>query len=176
MKVRLLLTAPLFAMALALASCSILSPTKQVQVTNQTMAAQPAGKPYVIDLTRGGTTYDVAAGIDASRVRVRTSSNEEIAMSEFLGRRNVKPGERVLLGSLSELVDVLPPDDGGSGAGGSGVSEASCDKQANSCYCNGRKDCSDLSKSGKCKPGPGDATCGQGHGGGTGFGCSCQMK
>ena len=170
MKVRPLLTA--FAMALALASCSALSPTKQVQVTNQTIAAQPAGKPYVIDLTRSGTTYDVAAGTDASRIRVRTSSNEEIAMSEFLSRRNVKPGERVLLGSLNELVDVLPPD--GGGAGGGSVAEAQC--SGGSCWCSGRKDCSDLSKSGKCKSGPNDAVCGAGMGGDPGFGCTCERK
>ena len=162
--------------ALALASCSTLSPTKHVQVTNQTLAAQSASKPYVIDLTRDGTTYDVAAGVDTGRVRVRTSPNEEIALSEFLSRQKAKPGERVLLGSLSDLVEALPPDEGGGGVGGTGVAEASCDKSASSCYCNGRKDCSDLSKSGKCKPGPSDATCGQGHGGGKGFGCTCAMK
>jgi hypothetical protein len=157
--------------ALALTSCSTLSPTKHVQVTNQTIAAQPEGKPYLIDLTRGGTTYDVAAGIDARRVRVRTSPNEEIALSEFLSRQKAKPGERVLLGSLSDLVDVLPPD-----GGGNGVAEASCNTKERSCHCNGRRDCSDLSKSGKCNPHPDKAACGAGYGGGKGFGCTCSMK
>jgi hypothetical protein len=158
--------------ALALTSCSTLMPTKQVKVTDQTIAAQPAGTPYVIDLTRGGTTYDVAAGVDARRVRVRTSTNEEIALSEFLSRQKAKPGERVLLGSLSDLVDVLPPD--GGGGGGSGVAEAQC--SGGSCWCGGRKDCSDLSKSGKCKSGPNDAVCGEGMGGNPGFGCTCARK
>ena len=69
---------------LALASCSTAGDEKQVKevrVTNQTIATQPAGAPYVIDLTRSGTTYDVAAGIDSSRVRVRTSSKEEMTLT-----------------------------------------------------------------------------------------------
>jgi hypothetical protein len=163
--------------ALALASCSTAGrerPARQVQVTNQTIASQQAGSPYVIDLTRSGTTYDVAAGIDASRVRVRTSSKEEITLAEFVRRQKGNyAGQRVLLGSLGDLVDVLPPDGGGA------VSEAECKKDprgGGTCTCAGRKDCSDLSRSGKCKSGPADAICGTGAGGGSGFGCTCDMK
>ncbi len=162
---------------LALASCSTAGDEKQikeVRVTNQTIATQPAGAPYVIDLTRSGTTYDVAAGIDSSRVRVRTSSKEEMTLTEFVSRQKGNyAGQRLLLGSLNDLIVVLPPN----GADG-GVSEAQCDKDpqgGGSCSCSGRKDCSDLSKSGKCKSGPTDAYCGSGVTG-SGFGCICSMK
>ena len=98
---------------LALASCSTAGDEKQVKevrVTNQTIATQPAGAPYVIDLTRSGTTYDVAAGIDSSRVRVRTSSKEEMTLTEFVSRQKGNyAGQRLLLGSLNDLIVVLPP-------------------------------------------------------------------
>ena len=145
------------------------------RVTNQTIASQQAGTPYVIDLTRSGTTYDVAAGIDANRVRVRTSSKEEITLAEYVRRQTGNhAGERVLLGSLGDLVGALPPD-----GGGGSVAEAQCKKSpqgGGTCSCTGRKDCSDLSLSGKCKSGPSDAACGKGYGGGSGFGCICDMR
>jgi len=153
----------------AVASCSG-EREKPVQVTAQTIASQPAERPYVIDLTRSGASYDVAAGLEYTRLQVRTSTGD-MGLNEFVSRRRHSAGKRLLLGSsLDDLIDALPPDSGG------GVAEATCDRGVNSCYCNGRKDCSDLSKSGKCKSGPSDAICGEGAGGGTGWGCSCRMK
>src|SRR5438132_14305480 len=62
---------------------------KRVEVTAQTIASQPASKPYIIDLTRTGTIYVLAAGIDYSRVRVRTSTGEK-AMSDLVKRLGIK--------------------------------------------------------------------------------------
>jgi len=149
-----------------LASCSTAAP--QVQVTSQTLATHSASHPYVIDLTHSGTTYDVAGDIDYSLVRVRTASGGLTTMEDFLGRgAGRKTGERLLLGELDDLVVLLPPDS-------DGVSEAQCGQ--GTCTCTGRKDCSDLSKSGKCKSGPSDAVCGKGFGGGSKWGCTCAMK
>ena len=155
--------------ALALASCSTAAP--QVQVTSRTIANHSASNPYVIDLSQSRTTYDVASDIDYSRVRVRTSGRRLMTMEDFLAQRGGgrKTGERLLLGDeLDDLIDLLPPDAGG-------VSERyQC--EWGTCTCKGRKDCSNLSKSGKCKSGPADAICGEGFGGGSGWGCTCAKK
>lgn len=162
-----LMKSPLLALVvLALASCSTAAP--QVQVTSQTLATHSTSRPYVIDLTRSGTAYDVAGDIDYSRVRVRTPSGGLMTMEDFLSQRaGQKTGERVLLGDLEDLVGLLPPDN-------DSVAEAQCGQ--GTCTCTGRKDCSDLSKSGKCKSGPSDAICGKGFGGGSKWGCTCAMK
>src|SRR4029453_254481 len=119
------------------------------------------------DLTRRGVRYDVDAGVDYGRVEVRTSDGD-IALNDFVRRRGYLGGERLLLGSsLEDLVDLLPPDAGG-------FAEASC--SGGQCWCKGRKDCSDLSKSGKCKSGPTDASCCKGCGGGSGWGCTCAKR
>jgi hypothetical protein len=155
---------------LAVISCTD-RPQKAVQVTAQMIASQQAGRPYVIDLTRRGAIYDVAAGADYGRVEVRTSDGN-IALNDFVRRRRFPAGERLLLGSLSDLVNLLPPD-------GGHVAEFSCEGPDNligECTCNGRKDCSDLSKSGKCKSGPENAGCGNGAGGGSGWGCWCDAQ
>ena len=54
---------------------------RKVKVTPRTIASQPAGKPLVIDLTHTGTIYALAAGIDCSRVRLRTLSGEKVMCS-----------------------------------------------------------------------------------------------
>ena len=161
-QVRIITAVALFAVT----SCTA-RPGKPVQVTAQAISSQPAGKHYVIDLTRRGAIYDVAAGVDYGRVEVRTS-NGDIALNDFVRGRGFSTGERLLLGSsLGDLVNLIPPNAGG-------FAEASC--QGGECSCTGRKDCSDLSKSGKCKSGPNDAICGKGYGGGSGWGCICSKR
>ena len=151
----------LAAIALSLASCS--TAAGPVQVTNQTLANYSIDRPYVIDLTHGANTYDIAGDIDYRRVRVRT----DLPVEEFIRHRGGRVGQRFLLGDLRDLTGLLPSDSGGSVA-------AEC--LGGGCTCNGRKDCSDLSKSGKCKSGPDSAACGQGVGGGSGWGCICEKK
>src|SRR5207302_10278114 len=55
---------------------------KRIQVTAQVIANQPPGKPYVLDLSRNGTIYEVSAGVDLNRLRVRTSQSE-VPINEF---------------------------------------------------------------------------------------------
>lgn len=143
-------------------------PHKTVDVTAQTIGTQQAGRPYLINLTQGAV-YDVSAGVNYGRVEVRTS-NGDIPLENFTRQRGFSGGKRLLLGSsLVDLVDFIPPNAGG-------FAEATCDKQSKTCNCTGRKDCSDLSQSGKCKSGPSDAICGDGFGGGKGWGCTCARK
>ena len=158
---------------LAVASCSTAPQQEQtglVHVTSQTIASQPAGSPYVIDLTHSGTAYDVAPGIDHNRVRVRTRFRDEMTMDKFVSSRGGKfASQRLLLGSLDDLIALVPfPDEV--------ISGLKCDKNSGSCWCSGRKDCSDLSRYGACISGPGDAECGQGSAGGSRWACTCQMR
>jgi len=162
----LLLTLLVSAYSRALQSGTI----KKEPVTAQTIASQPAGKPYVLDLTRKGTVYEVAAGVDFSRAQIRTSTGEQ-PMST-LARKLGLTG-KFLLGTWQNLSGldfgfppgtIDPPD--------AGPSAAKCDSYV--CTCNGRRDCSDLSKSGKCGP---VAVCGEGKGGKPGkWGCTCTPR
>ena len=157
---------------LAFVSCTTAGQRKPIEpllVTSESIANQPDGRAYII-VPRSGAVYDVAPGIDYSRVRVRTGSKPDMMLDQFVSGLGLKfAGQELLLGSLDDLVVVLPPDDGGG-------SNADCPKGFGICTCIGRKECSDLSKSGVCKPGPYDATCGRGHGGGTRWGCTCATK
>jgi hypothetical protein len=149
---------------LALVSCTSTAQQKRIEpvkVTSETIANQPGGSPLVIDLTRSEAVYAIASGIDYSRVRVRTKSKADMTMDEFISQMGGKVvGQELLLGSLSNLTVLLPS-----------VTQYSCGPVA--CTCTGRKDCSDLSASGKCASGPGDAICA---GSGSDFGCVCALK
>jgi hypothetical protein len=76
----------------------------KVQVTAQALTSHRAGERYVIDLTRKGTVYDVAAAVDLSRVRVRTAT-EERALSEVVKQIGL-PGGRFLIGTAQDLRTV----------------------------------------------------------------------
>lgn len=82
-----------------LTACATI-PDKQVQVTAETIAIQPAGKPYVIDLTLDRTTYNLAADIDFSRVRLRTSKGE-IAMGDVI--KQLGTSGKLVVGTLSDI-------------------------------------------------------------------------
>src|SRR5437660_10053611 len=72
---------------------------KRVEVTAKSIPSQ-AGKPYVIDLTRKGTAYGLAAGLDYRRVCVRTSKGEQTLPELFSDRVLVG---KLLLGLTSDL-------------------------------------------------------------------------
>ena len=160
---------------LAFVSCTTAGqrrPIEPLLVTSESIANQPAGQSYIIT-PRSRAVYDVAPGIDYSRVRVGTSTGD-LTLDEFVGRLGVRfAGEELLLGSLHDLAAVLaavlPPDDGSS-------FKYDCDRASKTCTCIGRRSCGDLSRSGLCRPDPYDASCGKGHGGGSGLGCVCQTK
>ena len=148
-------------MVIVLASCS--TSGGPVRITNRTLTSHSKSNPYVIDLTDNGKAYDIASDVDYTRLAVRT----DMPMEGFIRQRGGQAGQRILLGDLSDLVVLLPPDTEGTMA-------AQC--QGGTCTCTGRKDCSDLSRSGKCKSGPNDAICGKGYGGGSGWGCTCANR
>jgi hypothetical protein len=152
-----------FALASALAvSVSSQTPPsaaiRKVQVTAQALRGKAAGTPYVIDLTRRGTVYEVAAGIDYRRARVRTSTGE-VAMSD-LAKKLGWTGPFFLGTSrdLSVMASSLSPGGGSSQAvasasGGSTPAAGSAYTCGNwRCDCDGRKGCSDLSQSTLCNP------------------------
>jgi hypothetical protein len=112
---------------------------KRVEVTPKSVAGRGA-KPYVIDLTRGGTAYELAKGLDYSRVRVRTSKGEQ-TISEVLGNRTIEG--KLLLGLTTDLRQLKL------NLGASSTRQFNCDIPA-LCSCSGDADCNDLFSSGKC--------------------------
>lgn len=143
---------------------------KKETVTAQTVASQPVGKPYILDLTRKGIVYEVATGVDYSRASVRTATGEQ-PMSALVKKLGLTG--KFLLGTWRDLSAMdfgIPP--GTLDPPDSGPTAAKCDSLV--CTCNGRQDCSDLSKSGKCGE---TAACGVGKGGKPGrWGCTCTKR
>lgn len=133
-------------------------PVKQVQVKRQTVAAQPKGKAYALDLTRKGTIYDLPADVDTSRVRIRTAKGE-VALTDLV-QKNDKSG-RLMVGLASDFRGVKL------NLGSPSISARySCDGPK--CKCTGDDDCNDMFSAGVC----GDiASCDNGNGT-----CECYKK
>ena len=113
----------------------------RVQVTAQAMTSQPPGKPYVLDLSRNGTIYELFAGIDPGRLRVRTSLGE-VAFSGII--RNASGTGRSFLGRASDMrTEILEPGArkiGPSGGKTAGFVNCAAGKKAD-CHCVGWRDC-----------------------------------
>jgi hypothetical protein len=77
-------------------------PIKQVPVTAQTVATRPAGKSYLLDLTRKGTIYNFAADVDYSRVQVRTSKSE-MTMADLLKKTGKTVTGKLRVGLTSDI-------------------------------------------------------------------------
>ena len=79
---------------------------RQIEVTPQTIASQPASKPYVLNLS-SHTIYELSAGIDLSRLRIRTSQGE-VASSELI--RHATGTGRSFLGRAGDMrTEILEP-------------------------------------------------------------------
>jgi hypothetical protein len=144
---------------------------KKAQVTAQTIASQPAGKPYVLDFTRAGTVYEIASGLDYSRVRVRTATGEQ-SLSELA--RKFRASGKFLLGSAKDLsaIDFGFPNESVFDPPGV-VAEAKCEGAL--CTCTGKKDCKDMAKANWCKEG--STACGKGYGASSAkWGCICAKE
>ena len=138
---------PAIALGLLLLGLSFgfsMTPQKEitrVQVTAQAITSQPPGKPYVLDLSRNGTIYELSAGIDPSRLRVRTSQGE-VSFSEII--RNASGTGRSFLGRASDLrTEILEPGArkiGPSGGKTAGFVNCASGKKAD-CRCSGWNDC-----------------------------------
>jgi len=92
---------------------------KQVTVTAQALANQPTGKPYILDLSRGGTIYDIAQEVDSSRIRIRTSQSE-FSMTE-LTRKHPGPGHWMFGMANDMRTQVLEPGSRKISTGGTGA-------------------------------------------------------
>jgi hypothetical protein len=114
---------------------------KRVQVTAQVIANQPPGKPYVLDLSRNGTIYEVSADVDLNRLRVRTSQSE-VPINEF--NRGASGTSRSFLGRASDLrQEILEPGARKAAPGGSktaGFVNCAAGKKPD-CHCVGWRDC-----------------------------------
>ncbi len=133
-------------------------PVKQVQVRAQTIANQPTGKPYALDLTRKGTIYNVPSNVDLSRLRIHTSKGE-VALSD-LTEKGKKSG-RLMVGFTTDLRDTKL-----NLGSPSVVAKYSC--EGLKCNCTGDVDCNDMFGAGVC----GDvASCDTGNGT-----CECYKK
>ena len=77
-------------------------PIKQVPVTARTVATRPAGKSYLLDLTRKGTIYNLAGDVDYSRVQVRTSKSE-LTMADLLKKTGKTVTGKLRIGLTSDI-------------------------------------------------------------------------
>lgn len=146
---------------------------KQVQVTEDRLRAHSADNPYVVELTRSGTVYEVPAGVDQKSIDVRAAVDVPLSV---LARRFAGSDERLLIGTLGDLDTNgfgFPPDadDPPVGAGCIGPTPSS----PGICNCTGKRDCSDMNRAGLCTGGSNQsAVCGKGSNGK--WGCSCVAK
>jgi hypothetical protein len=134
---------------------------KQVEVKSQTIAAQPKGKSYALDLSRKGTIYNLPADADISRVRIRTAKGE-VALSDLVQKTDKR----------GQLMVGLAVDFRGMklnlGSPGSPGSSARYTCEGLKCKCTGDADCNDMFSAGVC----GDvASCDNGNGT-----CECYKK
>jgi hypothetical protein len=147
---KIILSLILVSAALSFTFAQKSNPVKSVDVTARSIASQPADKPLVIDLTHNGTVYNLAAGIDYSRVQVRAATGE-IAVDRLTGR--FRTDAPVLLGNAADLRAGhfgFSPNDG-LRVSNPGVSNATC--EFGLCGCTGYHDCNDLDRSGTCAVG-----------------------
>lgn len=122
---------------------------KRVEVTAQTIASQPAGKPFVLDLTNRGTIYTLAAGIDHSRLRVRIAGSE-VAVSDTIKRMGSSSSSKLFLGTLDDMSgqNFFFPTVGGSKTAAA-TQQYECSSGA--CACKGFSDCLRLKLDKMCK-------------------------
>jgi hypothetical protein len=134
--------AALFLISLAFSFSTAQKKIKQVSVSSKTMARQPAGKAYSLDLTRKGTIYTLAPDVDYSRVQVRTSKGE-MTMAELLTKAG-KSG-RVRVGLTS---DIRTQKLNLARVSGGGALNFNCEGLL--CTCTGDEDCNDMFTRGGC--------------------------
>ena len=127
------------------------APVKRV-VSSRAIKGQPAGKPYVLDLSRKGTIYTLDADVDYSRVRVRTSKGD-MTIQDVLTKSGAHG--KLLVGTPSDMVaGGLKTLNMTSRAlsRGSGNRFIGCDGAI--CICTGDDDCNKmLSPGGDCPEG-----------------------
>ena len=130
------------------------APIKQVQVTAQTVATQPAGKAYTLDLNskEKRTLYTIAAGTDYSRIQFRTSSGE-MSVKDVITKSGASG--RLLVGTPRDMLSTGLKSlrmSSSAQSRGSGNRFIGCD--GSFCICTGDSDCNKmLSPGGDCPEG-----------------------
>jgi hypothetical protein len=125
---------------------------RKIQVTSQTLASLQAGKSYVIDLSRKGTVYNVASGVDYSRIQVRNAAGKVMTLNELInkgGSKAKKPsaGQPLVLGTVKDLRTTKNTTGRSPASRGSRI--IACDGGV--CACTGEDDCIDmLGENGVC--------------------------
>ena len=97
-----ILAVTLLALAFGFTTAQKKPTIKQTQVTAATIARQPTGKSYVMDLTRKGTIYTLAAGVDYSRVQVHTSKGD-MTMADLLKKTGKTINGKLRVGIPSDI-------------------------------------------------------------------------
>jgi len=126
-------------------------PITQVQVTSQMVTRQQGTKAYTLDLTKSGTIYTVAKGVDYSKVSVHTEKGD-MTVADLIKKSGKKITGKLRVGMTSDIRTQrlgLVRRVGG-GVGGGGRLNYSCGDLA--CYCSGDDDCNDLFTSTNCGP------------------------
>jgi len=105
-RIRLLTLVLVSFMALALVYGQSRQSNQSVEVTSQLIASQPEGKPYVIDLTRKGKTYNVPAEV-ANRLQIRTAKGK-MALTDLMKKLGMtsgkfSPGSTFRIGMQSDM-------------------------------------------------------------------------
>jgi hypothetical protein len=113
------------------------TPIKQVGVTAREVAARPARKAYVLDLSRKGTIYTFAADVDYSRVQIHTSKGQ-MTMAELLQKTGRTVTGKVRIGMTSEIRTMKL----GLARIGGGPLNYNCEGIL--CSCSGDADCTDM--------------------------------
>jgi len=113
------------------------TPIKQVPVTARTVATRPAGKSYLLDLTRKGTIYTFGADVDYSRVAVHTAKGQ-MTMADLLAKTGRTVRGKVRIGMTS---DIRTQKFGLARIGG-GPLNFNCEGIL--CSCSGDEDCNDM--------------------------------
>lgn len=125
---------------------------KQVDVTAQTVKRQPAGKAYSLDLNRKGTIYNLASGVDLSRVRVRATKADMTTVDMTVAELIQKSGKNITgpirVGMTSDIRAQRLA--GGRRPGGIGGRGLNYDCSDLACACTGEDDCIDMFDSDKC--------------------------
>jgi len=122
-------------------------PITQVQVTSQMVKRQPGTKAYTLNLTKSGTIYTVANGVDYSKVSVHTEKGD-MTVADLIKKSGKNITGKVRVGMTS---DIRTQKLGlARRVGGGGRLNFSCGDLA--CVCSGDDDCNDLFTSTNCGP------------------------
>jgi hypothetical protein len=137
------LSACVFTVATAQRREAIKQPIKEVQVTADAVSRQRT----VLNLTTKGTIYSLPAGIDYSRVVVRTSKGET-TVAEL-----IKKSGKQISGKLRvAMTDDIRAQKVGIRRGSGRTGGLNYDCSALACACTGDDDCNDLFTTSKCGP------------------------